>query len=217
LPGSGLDFVHRYVPPVEGGSGRTLLLLHGTGGDETDLLPVGSLLAPGAGLLSPRGNVVEDGMPRFFRRLAPGVFDQEDLAHRTAQLAGFLETASRAYGFDLERVVAAGYSNGANAAGSLLLRRPDLLAAAILFRPMVPFVPDAPVDLAGKPVFLAAGRDDPIVPVGETERVEELYRRCGAKVSLFFGEHGHALREGDVLAAKEWLERRSPVRSRPNS
>jgi len=183
----------------------TLLLLHGTGGDENDLLPVGAVLAPEAGILSPRGKVLENGMPRFFRRLGPGIFDLEDLALRTGELAEFVGAASRAYRFDPNAVAAVGYSNGANIAGSLLLRRPDLLAAAVLFRPMVPFEPVEPPDLAGKPVFLAAGRHDPIVPAEETERVVRQYRGFGADVSLHWRAQGHELGEDDVLAAREWL------------
>src|SRR5262249_16993263 len=148
-----LGFVHRFVPAPSAGSGTTLLLLHGTGGNENDLLELGQTLAPNAALLSPRGKVSERGMPRFFRRLAEGVFDIEDLKFRTQALADFVASAASAYGFDPGKVIAVGYSNGANIAVSMLLLRPATLAGAVLFRPMVPFVPAVPPDLSGKPVF----------------------------------------------------------------
>src|SRR5881394_3555931 len=138
-----LGFIHRYEPPAADAGPITLLLLHGTGGDEHDLLPLGRVLLPGAGMLSPRGQVSEHGANRFFRRLAEGVFDQEDLARRTEALAAFVEAAARAYGFDRAGVVAVGFSNGANIAVSLLLRHPGVLRAAVLLRPMVPFEPAA--------------------------------------------------------------------------
>ncbi|MDQ3793347.1 MAG: alpha/beta hydrolase, partial [Actinomycetota bacterium] len=148
-------FVHRYFP---GDSGVTLLLLHGTGGDENDLVELGRELAPGAGILSPRGKVSEYGAARFFRRLAEGVFDQEDLVLRTHELAGFIGGAAEEYGFDHSRVVAVGYSNGANVAASLMLLHPGLVRAAALFRAMVPFEPEPVPNLSGIPIFLAAGR-----------------------------------------------------------
>ena len=147
-----LGFVHRYVPPTAGAelAGRTtLLLLHGTGGDEEDLIPLGRALRPGAGMLSPRGKVLERGAPRFFRRLAEGVFDQEDLARRTEELAEFIEAAAKTYKLDRDGIVAVGFSNGANIAASLLLRRPGLLRRAVLLSPIVPFEPDTPPDLSG--------------------------------------------------------------------
>jgi Predicted esterase len=200
-----LGFVHRYIPPAEKGSSVTLLLLHGTGGSENDLLPLGAALAPEAGMLSPRGKVLENGMPRFFRRLAMGVFDQEDLQLRTRELGEFIEAASRAYGFDRNAVVAVGYSNGANIAGSLMLRRPDLLAAAVLLRPMVSFVPEEPPDLSGKAVFLGAARHDPIVTPEETMRVERLFRECGAEVFLQWQLRGHEMGQEEVPAIRDWL------------
>ena len=133
-----LGFVHRFLPP-EDESGPTLLLLHGTGGNEEDLIPLGEALAPGAAVLSPRGKVSEHGAPRFFRRLAEGVFDHEDLLFRTHELADFVEAAAEEYGFDRSKLVAVGYSNGANVAGSTILLHPGLLRAAVLFRAMVPF------------------------------------------------------------------------------
>jgi phospholipase/carboxylesterase/glyoxalase family protein len=200
-----LGYVHRFVPAAPAGSGRTLLLLHGTGGDENDLLELGRRLSPNAALLSPRGNVLERGMPRFFRRLAEGVFDLEDLTFRTQELADFVEAASATYGFDAGKVFAVGYSNGANIAASILLLRPRTLAGAILFRPMVPFVPESLPDLTGKPVFLAAGRYDPIVPPDNTEQLAALLRRCDADVTLRWQDGSHALSGEEIEAARMWL------------
>jgi phospholipase/carboxylesterase len=195
-------FVHRFFP---GESGATLLLLHGTGGDENDLVPLGRELAPDAALLSPRGKVSEYGAARFFRRLAEGVFDQEDLVFRTHELAGFIEDAAEEYGFDLSRLVAAGYSNGANIAASLMLLHPGLLRAAVLFRAMVPFEPDVVPDLSGMPVFLAAGRGDRMIAPENTQRLAEILREAAADLDLRWRNTGHALTYEEVAEAKEWL------------
>lgn len=209
-PSEALGFVHRYVSPVEPGRGITLLLLHGTGGNEDDLLPLGRQLAPGAALLSPRGQVLERGLPRFFRRLAEGVFDVEDLITRARDLAGFVRRASAAYGFDPRRVVAAGYSNGANMAASLLLLHPRVLAGAVLFRAMVPLEPPAPPDLTGVPVLLSAGRHDPLISVEGAERLADLLRRAGAHVTLRWHEVGHGLTAAEIAAARAWLAEAVP-------
>src|SRR5262249_44649665 len=155
-------FVHRFEPAPSGEADATLLLLHGTGGNENDLLPVGRAVAPRAALLSPRGRVLEHGMPRFFRRLAEGVFDQEDLVARTHELADFGGESAKRYGFDAARVIAAGFSNGANIAASMLLLRPEVLAGAILLRPMVPFEPKTRPELRGRRVLVAAGEGGPV-------------------------------------------------------
>src|SRR5262249_7162147 len=160
-----------------------LLLLHGTGGDENDLLPLGQVLAPGAALLSPRGKVLENGMPRFFRRLAMGVFDEQDLRFRSRELAEFVQTASDQYGFDSQKVIGVGYSNGANIAASLLLLHPGVLRAAALFSPMVPLEPERLPNLTGVAVFVAAGRSDPIVPPENTRRLQSLLTEAGAAVT----------------------------------
>jgi predicted esterase len=201
-------FRHRFVPTAEPSKAVTLLLLHGTGGDERDLLPLGETLLPSANLLSPRGNVLENGMPRFFRRLAEGVFDQDDLRRRTEELAAFLEESAAAYGYDPARVVAAGYSNGANIAASLLLRQPERLAGAVLFHPMVPFVPETLPVLRGKPLFIGAGQNDPIVPVENTEALSALFREAGAEVSLTWHRGGHSLTGTEIEAARQWLAQR---------
>jgi predicted esterase len=176
---AGLRAEHRFVPGLPAES-RTLLLLHGTGGNEDDLIPLGRALLPGAALLSPRGQVLDYGMPRFFRRLAEGVFDEPDLRARTAELAEFVEWAATSYAFDPRRVTAVGFSNGANIASSLLLLRPRVLAGAVLFRAMVPLVPEAPPDLRGVRVLIGSGRNDPLVPVSEVERLAAMLQEGGA-------------------------------------
>jgi phospholipase/carboxylesterase len=202
MNGRDLGFVHSFLP---GESGVTLLLLHGTGGDENDLVPLGRDLAPGAAILSPRGKVSEYGAARFFRRLAEGVFDREDLVFRTHELAGFIEAAAEEYGVDPSRLVAVGYSNGANIAASLMLLYPGLLRTAILFRAMVPFEPETPPDLSGMPLFLAAGRRDQMIPPQNTERLAEILRGAGADLDLRWRNTGHPLTYEEVAEAKEWL------------
>jgi len=199
-----LSFVHVFEP-ASSASAPTLLLLHGTGGSEHDLVPLGRSLDPGAALLSPRGKVLERGMPRFFRRFAEGVFDLDDLRQQTGDLAAFLHAASAHYRFDPARVIAVGFSNGANIAASLLLLEPGGLAGAILFRAMVPLVPDPLPDLSETPVLLSAGRADPLVDPAGSEHLAALLKRCGARVTLEWQEAGHHLGAADVEAAHTWL------------
>jgi predicted esterase len=196
------NFIHEFIP---GSSSRTLLLLHGTGGNERDLVPLGRELDQRAALLSPRGQVLENGMPRFFRRFAEGVFDLEDLKKRTNELADFVAAAAQHYGFASDNVVAVGYSNGANIAASLLLLRPEILSAAILFRAMVPLLPDKQPKLSSMRVWIGAGTDDPIIPTSETKRLAELLRKAGADVTIRHFPAGHELTPDDVEAAKDWL------------
>ena len=151
-----MDFIHRFISGQETPPGRTLLLLHGTGGDENDMIPLGRDLDPAAGLLSPRGKVLENGMPRFFRRLAEGIFDEEDVIRRAHELADFVVGAAARYEFDLRRVTAVGYSNGANIAAAMLVLRPEVVASAVLFRAMVPLVPSAAPDLSQTRVLLSS-------------------------------------------------------------
>jgi predicted esterase len=201
-----LAFVHRFLP---GGAANspTLLLLHGTGGDENDLISLGRELVPDAAILSPRGKVLENGMPRFFRRLAEGVFDLEDLRRRTEELAQFIERAESEYGLHDKNLLAVGYSNGANIAASLILRNPQLLSGAVLFRPMVPFTPQTAPDLRGIPIFMSAGRRDTIVPPENTRRLFAIFEAGGARPSLHWHEGGHELGPDDVDAAKLWIAR----------
>ena len=196
------DFTHEFIP---GSSSRTLLLLHGTGGNERDLIPLGRELDPNAALLSPRGNVLENGMPRFFRRLAEGVFDLEDLQKRTHELSDFVTEAAQHYGFATDQLVAVGYSNGANIAASMLILRPEVLSAAVLFRAMVPLIPDKLPNLSSVRVWIGAGDQDPIVPASETKGLVELLRRAGADVTVRFAKAGHGLTNDDIEAAHHWL------------
>jgi predicted esterase len=202
-----LGFVHRFVP-AQTPEAPTLLLLHGTGGNENDLLPVGGMLDERAALLSPRGKVLEHGMPRFFRRLAEGVFDHEDLMRRTHELAGFVERSVDEYDIDQSRLFAVGFSNGANIAASLLLAYPRLLAGAVLLRAMVPFEPDSAPDLSGIPVYLAAGRSDQMVPPENTERLAQVLREAGADVTLDWQPGGHGIGPDEIQAAQNWFAKR---------
>jgi len=198
-----LGFVHRFIPAPS--ADTTLLLLHGTGGTENDLLDLGQYLAPRASRLAPRGKVLERGMPRFFRRLAEGVFDQQDLALRTDELVAFIAAAASQYDFDAGKVIAVGYSNGANIAASVLLRHPRVLASAVLFHPMVPFEPSPPPSLPQTPVFMSAGASDAMVPRSLTERLAELLRTCGANVTVHWEDGGHELSRSEVDVARDWL------------
>ena len=199
-----LGFVHRFEP---GSSGETLLLLHGTGGDENDLVALGRSLAPRANLLSPRGPVLEHGMPRFFRRLALGVFDQQDLTLRAGDLARFVGAAAERYDFDPVRVRTLGYSNGANIAAALLLLYGTVLRGAALLRAVLPLEPPRLPDLAGKPVLIAAGRRDPYAPIERVEALASLLTRAGAEVDLRWSESGHELDPAELDAAAQWLAR----------
>jgi len=200
-----LGFVHRFVPGSPSADGAALLLLHGTGGNENDLIPLGKQLLPGAALLSPRGKILENGMPRFFRRLAEGVFDLDDLKLQTEALSHFITDALRKYGLDPGKTIAVGYSNGANIAASVLLTHPALLSAAILFRPMVPFTPPIPPDLRDFPALLAAGRRDPIIKPEQTLALAQILETAGARVSVHWHEGGHELGQDDIEAASGWL------------
>ena len=198
-----LGFIHRFIPATQPGK-PPLLLLHGTGGDENDLIPIAAQLSPGAALLSPRGKVLENGMPRFFRRLAEGVFDLADLKVRTAELADFIAAARKAYGIDAP--VAVGFSNGANIAASLLLTRPDALLGAVLLRAMLPFEPQPPPDLAGKPVLLVSGSNDTMISAAGRERLATVLQAAGADLVYKVLPTGHNLTQNDLTLAADWLE-----------
>ena len=199
-----LDFVHRFEPGPDPAA-PPLLLLHGTGGDEADLLPLGRTLSPGSALLSPRGPVLENGMPRFFRRLAEGVFDEADVRRRASDLAAFVAQARDAYG--LAAPVAVGFSNGANIAAATLLLHPEALAGAVLLRAMVPLAEAPPADLAGRPVLLLSGALDPIVPAENAERLAASLARAGARVTHPVNPAGHGVSQADLAAAGPWLAR----------
>ena len=214
-----LSFIHRFIPPKNkegvGGIGTvkqgsqsftTFLLLHGTGGNEQDLIPLAYELDKNAAILSPRGKVLENGIsPRFFRRLEEGVFDLEDLKFRTNELTDFVIDASKTYDFDLKHILAVGYSNGANIAASMLLLRPEILSSAILFRAMVPLVPETLPDLSDKRIFMSSGLYDPIVSKQEADRLFDLFKKAGANISLSWQESGHELTMEEIRKAKEWL------------
>ena len=183
----------------------TMLVLHGTGGDENDLIPLAKMISPSSAVLSPRGRVLEQGKPRFFRRIAEGIFDLEDLRLRTEELAGFIADSAARYKFDPSRVVAVGYSNGANIAGSLLLSHPGVLAGGILLRPMVPFEPDTLPDLGGTAVLMSAGRHDPLIPPPSTERLKALLEGSKADVTLTWHETDHSLLPREMEQAARWF------------
>jgi predicted esterase len=198
-----LGFEHVFHAPAPAHA-PTLLLLHGTGGNEHDLVPLADTLAPGAAVLSPRGKVLEHGMPRFFRRLSEGVFDLDDLRIRTRELAAFVAAAASHYGLDPTAIVAVGFSNGANIAASTLLLEPGTLAGAILFRAMVPIVPDPLPSLGGTPVFMSNGRTDSLIPAAEAERLAVLLRQAGAIVDAEWQPGGHQLTRQDLAQAQKW-------------
>ncbi len=196
------DFIHVYEQGTDA-SRPPLLLLHGTGGDERDLLGLGQTVAPGASLLSPRGTVLEGAMPRFFRRLAEGVFDEDDLRRRTHELADFVEQARQRHG--LTAPVAVGFSNGANIAASLLLLRPEVLAGAALLRAMSPFAKPPQADLVGKRVLILSGAMDPIVPAEDAQRLARTLSMGGASVDHRILPAGHGLSQADIGLLKGWL------------
>jgi phospholipase/carboxylesterase len=199
-----LSYHHRFEPGTRAGA-PPLLLLHGTGGDENDLIPLAQKLSPGSALLSPRGDVSEHGARRFFARLAEGVFDPSEVTRRTQALADFVAAAAKLYRLDLARLTAVGFSNGANVAATLLLFRPETLAAAALLRPMIVLEPAAPPDLSGKRVLLSAGNVDPIVPADHPPRLAALLRRAGADVTLQTQAASHGLVPADFAAVRDFL------------
>ena len=197
-----LSFQHRFVPATDP-SAVPLLLLHGTGGDEDDLLPLGRALSPGAALLSPRGQVLEGGAPRFFRRLAEGVFDEDDVVRRAGDLVNFVTVARTEYG--IAAPLAVGFSNGANIAAALILLHPGVLAGAVLLRAMVPLSAPPAGRLQGEPVLILSGRMDPIIPADNAARLATMLRQAGAAVTHEVLPAGHGLSQADLVRAKTWL------------
>jgi predicted esterase len=203
-----LGFIHRFVPAEDSPSGDTLVVLHGTGGDENDLIGIGQAIAPGAAIVSPRGNVLENGAPRFFKRLGEGVFDPKEVRSRAEELARFIRAAVVTYRLDPARVFALGYSNGANIASTVMFVEPGILQGAILLRPMLVYEPSERNDLSGSTVFISAGRMDPIVPAPSVERLVELFESAHAEVTLKWQLAAHSLVPSEVREAAEWFDLR---------
>jgi phospholipase/carboxylesterase len=208
------EFTYRFEP-AKGSAAPPLLLLHGTGGDENDLLQLGAMVSPNSALLSPRGRVTENGMPRFFRRLAEGVFDEDDVQRRAFELADFVEGARQRNG--IARPIALGYSNGANIAAALMLLRPGTLAGAALLRAMVPLSDPPHPDLSGVPVLIASGKADPIVPASNSAKLAAMLGGAGADVSHQTLPVGHQLSRADLALVRDWLttiEVQEPIATR---
>jgi predicted esterase len=201
-----LGFIHRWEPADEPGRGTTLLVLHGTGGNENDLVPLARELMPSAAILSPRGKITERGMPRFFRRLAEGVFDLEDLALRTDELVKFVDDAADTYGFDRNKVIALGFSNGANITASILLKRGAVLRGGLLLSPMLPFEASTMPDLSSVAVFIGAGMNDTIIPPDQARRLVDALRAAGADVTDYWHPAGHTITHEEIRAARAWLK-----------
>ena len=199
-----LDFIHRFEPPTTS-EDRTLLMLHGTGGNEHDLVSLGQSLLPGAAILSPRGRVSEEGMLRFFRRFEEGVFDLDSIRTEASALAEFISKASEMYQFDPAKVVAVGFSNGANIAHSLLSLNPQALSAVVAIRAMTTFPDSQPTGLEGKRVFISSGKSDPIVPIRDVESLARQLSAGGAQVTHHWVDAGHNLTRGEIVAIAEWL------------
>jgi phospholipase/carboxylesterase len=199
-----LSFIHRFIPATEPGA-PPLLLLHGTGGNEDDLLSMARMIAPGSAALSPRGKVIEGGMPRFFRRLAEGVFDEDDVRRRARELADFVGAARETYG--LAPPIAVGFSNGANIAAAMLQLQPDALAGAVLLRAMVPLREPPTADLSGKPVLIVSGAMDPIVPADNAARLAASLKGAGADVRHEVLPASHGLTQADIDLARGWIRR----------
>ncbi len=198
------EFVHKFIPPTTDET-RTLLLLHGTGGDENDLIPLGQTLLPGAGILSVRGRVMEGGMPRFFRRFAEGVFDLDNLKEEAAALELFVRNSAKYYDVHPEKFVGIGFSNGANMAHSLMGLYPEQLSEAVLIRAMTTMPELEYSGLAGKRVFISSGKSDPILPVADAENLADQLRKGGADVTHLWLDAGHNLTRGELGEIKEWL------------
>ncbi len=199
------EFIHEYVPATHPNA-PTLLLLHGTGGDESSLLSLGQQLAPEAALLSPRGKVLEGSYPRFFRRKAEGVLDMEDLILRSHELADWIAVSSREYGIAPGSLIALGYSNGANIAASILLLRPESFKRAVLLRAMIPLVPEQAPDLSEASVLMESGTVDSLIPLPQSEKLAQMLREYGADVILHKQPADHRLTNADLVSTRQWLD-----------
>jgi phospholipase/carboxylesterase len=208
----GQSFRHLYQPGT-GVNSYCLLLLHGTGGDEHDMVPLAEAILPGAGIISPRGQVIENGAPRFFRRFAEGVLDVEDWRERSEALADFVAGICAEHEISPKTLLAVGYSNGANIAQGLLLLRPEVLGGAILLRPMF-VTDDVPIkDLDGRSILLLGGTRDPIIPAVDLPQIAQQLDKRGAHVTAKTVQASHGLVEDDIILARQWLAGRTAARS----
>ena len=203
--GNELNHIHRFIPSANPLNDKTLLLLHGTAGNEDSLLPIADIILPESAVLSPRGKVLENGMPRFFRRLSEGVFDLDDMRVRTRELASFIQDSAAFYNTKSNKIIAAGYSNGANIASSVIFTFPGLISKAALYHPMIPYVPETEPDLSGLKVLITAGTNDPIVTEKETRELQDLYEQFGAEVQIFWHDMGHSLTREELHRTKAFL------------
>lgn len=199
------SFIHIYNEPLMGNT-TIFLLLHGTGGDENDLIQLAKMIDPQAGILSLRGNIDENGMNRFFERKAMGVLDEESLKKETVKLYDFLNAAASEYHFKKEQLVVLGYSNGANIASSLLFHYKDAFNQGMLLHPMVPLRTVELPDLSRQRLFIGAGENDPICPPEETEELEQMLSKTGASITMYWGKDGHSLSQNELNAASMWYE-----------
>ncbi len=200
------DFRHVYVPAEPSAvHAETIVALHGTGGNEHDLIPVVRQISPSAAIISPRGKVLENGMPRFFKRLAEGVFDEKDVRHNAHDLSDFLTVASRRHGQPEKGLIALGYSNGANMAAAIMLLRTEVFSGAILFRPMMPLKMERLPDLTCQSILITTGRFDRVIPSAETQRLIRTLKKAGASVEVVDTDAGHELTAADIEAARAWL------------
>lgn len=205
-----LGFIHRFIPATDPSVPETIVVLHGTGGTENDLIGIGQAVAPGAAVLSPRGNVLENGAARFFRRLAEGLFDPAEVRSRGEELARFIRSAVARYDLDPARIFALGYSNGANIASTVMLLEPGLIQSSVLFRPMLVFEPSDEKDLTGASALISAGRMDDIVPTSSVEQLAGLLEKRGVDVTLKWQLSGHNLVPSEVREAADWLALQRP-------
>jgi predicted esterase len=200
-----LNFIHKYIPSPDPASEITLSLLHGTGVNEESFLSISNMILPQASVISPRGQILENGMPRFFRRLSEGVFDLPDWRMRTKELAEFIESSAQNYELESNKVIAVGYSNGANIASSVMFTFPKLISKAVLYHPMIPFVPDTTPDLSDLKVLIKAGTNDPIVRAEETIELQKLFENYGAHVEIYWHDMGHNLTREEIDRTSKFL------------
>lgn len=197
-----MKHIYHRVKEAEG----TLILLHGTGGNENSLLPIAEMLSPNMNYLGVLGNVIENGMPRYFRRLSEGVFDAEDLKFRTKELAQFIRDSAKKYEFSLDKAYLVGYSNGANIAGNLMLSEKDIAKGAILLHPMVPSRERTAISLDGKQILISAGTVDPLIPNREVEELYEILIQKGATTKLYWEQNNHRISHSEIEIARSWLD-----------